>query len=105
MAKDVPSTSVHRGPAQPEAGRRRPALVCAYPRPIALALPDSGTVIGRAWVAERGLADTEVSTSHLRVDRAGGGLRVADVGSRNGTWVNGSRLSARDLVPLEDGAV
>ena len=105
MARDAPSTSEHRGPAQPEGGRGRPALVCAFPRPIALPLPDSGTVVGRAWLAERGLADTEVSSGHLRVDRAGGALRVADVGSRNGTWVNGSRLAPRDLTPLDDGAV
>jgi MoxR-like ATPase len=105
MARDVPSTMQHRGPIQPEGGRRRPVLVCAFPRPMALALPDSGAVIGRAWLAERGLADTEVSGAHLRIDRAGGALRVADVGSRNGTWVNGARLSPRDLTPLDDGAV
>jgi MoxR-like ATPase len=105
MPKDVPSTSEHRSPVEPQIGRRRPALICAFPRPAALALPDSGTVIGRAWLAERGLADTEVSSGHLRVDRAGGALRVADVGSRNGTWVNGSRLAPRDLTPLDDGAV
>jgi transcriptional regulator with GAF, ATPase, and Fis domain len=105
MAKDAPSTSEHRGPVQPLGARRRPALICAFPRAAALALPDSGTVIGRAWLAEHGLADTEVSGSHLRVDRRGGSLRVADVGSRNGTWVNGARLAPRDLVPLDDGAV
>ena len=105
MARDVPSTSEHRGPVQPVGGRRRPALVCAFPQAAALALPDSGTVVGRAWLAERGLADTEVSGAHLRIDRAGGALRVADAGSRNGTWVNGSRLSPRDLTPLDDGAV
>jgi MoxR-like ATPase len=105
MAKELPTTSAHRGPVQPEGGRRRPALVCAYPRPMALALPDSGTVIGRAWLAERGLVDTEVSTGHLRIDRAGGALRIADAGSRNGTWVNGARLAPRDLTPLENGAV
>jgi MoxR-like ATPase len=105
MAKDLPTTSAHRGPAQPEGGRRRSALVCAFPRPSALALPDSGTVIGRAWLAERGLADTEVSSAHVRIDRAGGALRVADAGSRNGTWVNGSRLAPRDLTPLEPGSV
>jgi MoxR-like ATPase len=105
MAKDLPTTSAHRGPAQPEGGRRRSALVCAFPRPAALALPDSGTVIGRVWLAERGLADTEVSSAHVRIDRAGGALRVADAGSRNGTWVNGSRLAPRDLTPLASGDV
>ncbi len=72
---------------------------------MALALPDSGTVIGRSWLAERGLADTEVSSAHARIDRAGGALRVADAGSRNGTWVNGSRLAPRDLTPIEPGSV
>src|SRR5262249_6636952 len=105
MTKDVPSTSEHRGPMQPEGHRRRPALVSAFPRSMAVALPDSGTLIGRVWLAERGLADTEVSSAHLRVDRAGGSLRVADAGSRNGTWVNGARLAPRDLTPLDDGAV
>lgn len=105
MAKDALSTSRHRGPVQPEGGRRRPALICAFPRPSALSLPDSGTVVGRAWLAENGITDTEISGAHLKIDRAGGALRVADVGSRNGTWVNGARLSPRDLTPLEDGAV
>ena len=105
MGDDLPSTSEHQGPRSPEGGRRRPALICAFPRPLALALPDSGAVVGRAWLAERGLADTEVSQNHLRFDRAGGALRVADAGSRNGTWVHGARLSPRDLVPLDEGAV
>jgi transcriptional regulator with PAS, ATPase and Fis domain len=104
-ARNAPSTSTHQAPAQPEGSRRRPALVCAFPRPLAFPLPDSGTVLGRAWLAERGLADTEVSSGHLRFDRAGGVLRVADVGSRNGTWVNGARLAPRDRVSLDDGAV
>ena len=79
--------------------------MAAFPRPAALAVPDSGAVIGRAWLGENGLADTEVSGQHLRVDRRGGVLRVADAGSRNGTWVNGARLGPRDLVTLDDGAV
>jgi DNA-binding NtrC family response regulator len=68
-------------------------------------VPDSGRVVGRAWLAERGVVDSEVSSAHLRIDRAGGALRVADAGSRNGTWVNGSRLEKGDLVPLEEGSV
>lgn len=105
MATDMPSTSEHRGPVRPEGGRSRQALVCAFPRPIALTLPDSGTVIGRSWLAQRGLDDTEVSSRHVQLDRAGGTLRVADAESRNGTWVQGSRLAPRDLTPLDDGAV
>ena len=98
-------TDVHRGPARPSGPRRRPALVCAFPRPIAIAMPDSGTVLGRRWLAERELADREVSGEHLRLDRRGGRLSATDLGSRNGTWVNGRIIEAGAGVPLEDGDV
>jgi hypothetical protein len=104
MPGDAPSTIEHRGPSQPRAGVRRPALVCAFPRPAAVPLPDSGSVIGREWLQSIGLADSEVSGAHVRIDRAGGGFSVADAGSRNGTWVNGHRLAKGDLTALENGA-
>jgi transcriptional regulator with GAF, ATPase, and Fis domain len=104
MPGDASSTVEHRGPSQPKAGVRRPALVCAFPRPAAVPVPDSGSVIGREWLAKSGLHDSEVSSSHVKVDRAGGVLRVADAGSRNGTWVNGVRLARGDLAPLEVGS-
>lgn len=104
MSGDAPSTVEHRGPSLPKAGPRRPALVCAHPRPVALAVPDSGSVVGRDWLQKHGLADTEVSGAHLEIDRAGGVLRVSDAGSRNGTWVNGQRLPPRERTPLADGA-
>lgn len=104
MPGDAPSTVEHRGPSQPRVGLRRPALICAFPRPAALPLPDSGSVVGRDWLARNGLADTEVSGAHVRIDRAGGAFNVADAGSRNGTWVNGCRLAKGDLTALESGA-
>lgn len=104
MAADASSTIEHRGPSQPKIGPRRPALICVHPRPVALALPDSGNVVGRDWLATNGLADSEVSGAHLEIDRAGGVLRVADAGSRNGTWVNGEGLRAHERTPLDDGA-
>ncbi len=105
MVKESAETSEHCGPVQPLEGRRRPALVCAFPRPVAIELPSSGVSIGRGWLAQHGLVDSEVSSAHLRLERQGGSTQVRDAGSRNGTWVNGSRLSPHDLTPLEDGAV
>jgi transcriptional regulator with GAF, ATPase, and Fis domain len=105
MAKEVPSTVAHKSPVRPQSDKRRPALVCAFPRPLAVAIPDSGSVVGRAWLADHQLADTEVSGKHLRFDRAGGVVRVADVGSRNGSWLNGTRLAEDELAPLDDGAL
>jgi transcriptional regulator with GAF, ATPase, and Fis domain len=99
------TTEVHRGPAQPTGPAGRAALVCGFPRSVAVAMPDSGAIIGRSWLAERGLADKQVSGEHLRVDRRGGGLKVVDLGSRNGTWVNGHPIEAQQAIPLEDGDV
>lgn len=99
------STLEHRGPVRPATPGRRAALICAFPRSIAFALPDSGAVLGRTWLAERELADTEVSGAHLGIHRAGGVLQVSDAGSRNGTWVNGARLTPQDRVTVDDGAV
>lgn len=82
-----------------------PALICAFPRSFAVALPASGSVIGRSWFTQHGLADGELSNEHLRVEQSGGQCHVADAGSRNGTWVNGTRLSPSDLTPLEEGFI
>lgn len=96
-------TDVHRGPARPAGPARRAALVCAFPRSAAVAMPDSGTVLGRRWLAERDLADREVSGEHLRLDRRGGALSITDLGSRNGTWINGRPIVAGEAVSVEDG--
>jgi transcriptional regulator with GAF, ATPase, and Fis domain len=101
MAGD--ETDVHGGPAPPTGPAPRSALVCGFPRSVALAMPPSGTVIGRAWLAERGLEDSKVSGSHLRLSRPGGSLSVTDLGSRNGTWVNGRAVVRDEAVALEDG--
>lgn len=61
--------------------------------------------MGRAWLAGADLADSEVSGAHMAFDRRGGALRVEDVGSRNGTWLDGLRLSPGQPVEVHDGAV
>jgi hypothetical protein len=80
-------------------------LVCAFPRPIAMALPDSGAAVGRAWLAEQGIQDTEVSSAHLCFRRVGGVLSLSDLGSSNGTWVNGQPVAPQQEVRLDEGAV
>ena len=103
--RDDPSTYVHRGPRRAPSAERQAALVCAFPRSVAVPVPDSAARVGRKWLAAAGLADREVSNEHIRFDRVGGILRVADLQSRNGTWVDGVRLGARDVVTLEEGSV
>jgi hypothetical protein len=70
-----------------------------------LVLPDgkrirlgAGTAtIGRATECEVRLADTSVSRRHAEVRATGDGWSVADLGSTNGTKVNGAIVTERKL--------
>jgi pSer/pThr/pTyr-binding forkhead associated (FHA) protein len=56
-------------------------------------VPVSGSlVIGRADDADLTLADAGVSRSHARVSDDAGGASIEDLGSSNGTFVNGERV-------------
>ncbi|MBI4704058.1 MAG: sigma 54-interacting transcriptional regulator [Deltaproteobacteria bacterium] len=77
----------------------------AFPRPAALPLPPAGTVVGRDWLAEHGAADDEVSGRHVQLLGDRRSLHVADVGSRNGTWLHGRALPPGEPGQLTDGTV
>ncbi|MGH9870755.1 MAG: sigma 54-interacting transcriptional regulator [Candidatus Polarisedimenticolia bacterium] len=51
-------------------------------------------VIGRAPDCEMVLHDETVSWRHVSLEKTDGGLRVRDLGSRNGTFVGGQRIEA-----------
>lgn len=59
------------------------------------------SVIGRGPDAQIRVADDGVSRSHARVRHEHGGLWIDDLGSRNGTYVNGKRLA--EPAQLRDG--
>jgi len=57
-------------------------------------LPRSGeVVVGRCESAELRLSDVAVSRRHARIVMRGGAALVNDLGSQNGTRINGERLS------------
>jgi nitrite reductase (NADH) large subunit len=58
-------------------------------RRVALSSP---LTVGRGRDADLVLADELVSRRHARVSRSGAGAVVEDLGSRNGTFVNGSQV-------------
>jgi pSer/pThr/pTyr-binding forkhead associated (FHA) protein len=57
-------------------------------------------VLGRVE-ADVSLDDEEVSRRHALVRPAREGIEILDLGSRNGTWVNGARISG--ATPLAHG--
>ncbi len=70
-------------------------LVYAGGRPAHLVLPlvDGARALGRDELAAMGVPDKRVSRRHLHVELDGGRWSVRDLGSRNGTFVDGE---ARD---------
>ncbi|MEW6566612.1 MAG: FHA domain-containing protein [Chloroflexota bacterium] len=52
------------------------------------------TVLGRDVANDIVLSDSEISRQHARLSRTPGGYLLEDLGSTNGTFVNGERLVA-----------
>ncbi len=100
-----PGTEDHRLPSMPAVSSGQPALVVAFPRPLALTIPTTKEPLGRDWLAAEGVADGEVSGNHFLLSRPGGVLHLEDAGSRNGTWLDGRRLGRGERVALADGAL
>lgn len=67
----------------------------------AFELEDEVTTIGRDPANSIFLNDMTVSRSHARIIREGLGARIEDLGSLNGTWVDGAIVNA---APLHDGS-
>lgn len=83
-------------------------------RTVDVWVPRSGTLlIGRAdpasgWKPDLDLSSFDaqylgISRRHAQLQRNAGELYISDLGSVNGTWVNGKMLAPRELCPLLDG--
>jgi hypothetical protein len=63
-----------------------------------LTLPGTGTiVIGRGQGADLRVSDADTSRRHAEITCSGSYFVIHDLGSTNGTWVNGSRVQERAL--------
>lgn len=70
-----------------------------------LAAPDSRLTVGRGDEADWVILDEELSRVHAALVRTWDGVRVVDLGSKNGTLVDGEAVPAgAEGVALRDGA-
>jgi pSer/pThr/pTyr-binding forkhead associated (FHA) protein/HAMP domain-containing protein len=65
-------------------------------------LGDQPIVIGRDPECDLFFADKKLSRHHARVERVGSRVRLVDLGSRNGSWVNEQRVDDREVSPGDE---
>lgn len=64
---------------------------------------DARVVVGRGGGADLRISDARVSAEHACIAWGRGGWTIRDLGSRNGTYVNGERLDPGQAVALSTG--
>ena len=79
------------GASQPGPAAR---LIPLFQQADVIVLSGGETAVGRAAGNDLVISAAEVSREHARLRRDGNALEVRDLGSRNGTWVNGVRVSS-----------
>lgn len=80
-------------------------LIFSGDRPYLLpvALREGRTELGRDELMNLRIEDERVSRRHVAVEREGTELRVRDLGSTNGVFLDGKRLPAQAVVPVAPG--
>jgi len=87
------------GPELPPPRRRAFLLRVGAPRGTErLAIPSALTVLGRA-AADIDLGDPAISVRHFQIEAIGDEFFVRDLESRNGTFLNGSKVRYAELRP------
>jgi DNA-binding NtrC family response regulator len=87
--------SLGEGPEQ--SAPRRPGVMVVFsgsrPTSTAIALRGDALDIGRGAVGDATLDDARLSRRHGRIAHTAEGWVIADLGSRNGTWVDGAPVT------------
>src|SRR5947199_4412603 len=84
----------------PEGGTRLALkLVAPSGSPAVLIAGGRPYQVGRAVASDLAIQDPTVSRRHAELELTGAGVRVRDLGSTNGTWLNGQRVSDAVAMP------
>jgi DNA-binding NtrC family response regulator len=98
MSAQDQTVDVSLGEAPGRAAQRRPGVMVVFsgsaPRCVAIALRDGALEVGRGDA----LDDARLSRRHGRIAHTPGGWVIDDLGSRNGTWVDGVAWTERVTV-------
>ena len=62
-----------------------------------IAIPPVGVIVGADESCSLKLKDTKVSRKHVAIVPGETGFRVKDMGSRNGTWIDGAQLTEGEV--------
>jgi pSer/pThr/pTyr-binding forkhead associated (FHA) protein len=87
------------------------ASLLRRPRSLPLSPPPRGGRSGFGWVIGRSrhcdlvLGEPTVSRLHAELREEGAAWVIADLGSTNGTWVNGWRIQRAELSPGDEVAL
>lgn len=79
-------------------------LKSGVPELVAVPIVHSATVLGKHPTCEVVLANPFVSRQHARIDVTSQGAAIRDLGSKNGTYVNGARIGIEPS-ELSDGSL
>jgi len=71
---------------------------------LAFQLSAPSVVVGRDPEADVSLSEPTVSWRHARLTAHGAAWTIADLGSTNGTRVNGERIEPEREIPIDPGA-
>src|ERR1035441_3043961 len=66
--------------------------------------PKTAWIIGRAQDCDLVVAEAPVSSHHCRLAHLADGFTLEDLGSTNGTFVDGTRIASHEPVPVPHGA-
>jgi pSer/pThr/pTyr-binding forkhead associated (FHA) protein len=72
-------------------------------RTVAWPLPEGRVALGRKAPCEIVVDDPEVSSRHAELRREEGQILIVDLGSTNGTKLNGSPLRPQEPTPIYNG--
>ena len=87
-------TTLHEMPGAKSVARRHPLLVWTDAVGEHTASIERLTLVGSAKGADLTVADSTVSRLHAEIDPRRDGLWIRDLGSRNGTFINGIRVAS-----------